>query len=170
MVLFSIILRTETSFPNNLFKKEHPGDAVLTTLVRKSCNSYKLVAWSAGDAVCIWPPQFLPPLARCASQASIYQRQHCNSPEIEHKTITNTPKNCNVLRKHYLWTIYDICHEIFTCLRGTFSGSHSHILATIFFQLNTEQGGHLKREQNHQVTFIILLKPIICWSVWSVYD
>ena len=73
-------------------------------------------------------------------------------PEIEHKTITNTPKNCNVLRKHYLWTIYNICQEIFTYMRKSLSGSHSHILVPIFFQLTTEQGGHLKREQNHQVT------------------
>ena len=83
-------------------------------------------------------------------------------PEIEHKTITNTQKNCSVLRKHYLWTIYNICHDIFTCMRRSFCGSHSHILAPIFFQFTTEQGGHLKREQNHQVAFIILLKSIIC--------
>ena len=61
-------------------------------------------------------------------------------PEIEHKTITDTPKNCNVLRKHYLWAIHNICHDIFTYMRRSFSGSHSHILAPIFLSVDHRAG------------------------------
>ena len=158
------------SFPNGLFKQEHPGDAVLTTCLKKVAilTNWNIISQQLGRQVMQYAsdlPSSCLPWRGVPPRPPYISANTVTPPEIEHKTIRNTPKNCNVLRKHYLWAIHNICHDIFTYMRRSFSGSHFHILAAIFFQLTTEQGGHLKREQNHQVTFIIQLKSIICWSV-----
>ena len=161
------------SFPNGLFKQEHPGDAVLTTCLKKVAilTNWNIISQQLGRQVMQYAsdlPSSCLPWRGVPPRPPYISANTVTPPEIEHKTITDTPKNCNVLRKHYLWAIHNICHEIFTYMRRSFSGSHSHILAPIFLSVDHRAGRTFEKgtkspgDFHHPTEIYNLLICLIC--------